>query len=139
MDILIRQLKQPVLGICIGMQLLCSHSEEGNTPCLGMFDVPVQRFCPVRHEDKIPHMGWNTISHLQSPLFEGLSEDAYVYFVHSYYVPVNPYSIAVTDYVHPFSAAIRKNNFYAVQFHPEKSGKTGEHILRNFLNLAAQQ
>ena len=139
MDILIRQLKQPVLGICIGMQLLCSHSEEGNTPCLGMFDVPVQRFCPKRHEDKIPHMGWNTISHLQSPLFEGSSEDAYVYFVHSYYVPVNPYSIAVTDYVHPFSAAIRKNNFYAVQFHPEKSGKTGEHILRNFLNLAAQQ
>ncbi len=136
-DLLIRDLKQPVLGICIGMQLMCAHSEEGNTPCLGIFDVPVKRFLPQKHEDKIPHMGWDTLTNLKTPLFDSLGENEYVYFIHSYYVPVNPYTIAENNYTIPFSAAIRKDNFYATQFHPEKSGRTGENILRNFLEIAS--
>ena len=127
--------KQPVLGICIGMQLMCSHSEEGNADCLGIFDVDVKRFIPKRHEDKVPHMGWNTIAQTNSALFNGFDKDEYVYFVHSYYVPVNEYTAAVTDYIHPFSAALHKDNFYATQFHPEKSGGVGERILKNFLAL----
>lgn len=135
LDKLIKELKQPVLGICLGMQLMCSHSEEGNADCLGIFDVDVKRFVPKRHEDKVPHMGWNTIAQTNSALFNGFDKDEYVYFVHSYYVPVNKHTAAVTDYIHPFSAALHKDNFYATQFHPEKSGGVGERILKNFLAL----
>ena len=136
LDILIKDLEQPVLGICIGMQLLCSHSEEGDTDCLGIFDIPVKRFTPQKHDLKIPHMGWDTLTNLKTPLFNGIEDNDYVYFIHSYYVPLNPYTIATNDYVQPFSAAIHKDNFYATQFHPEKSGVIGEHILKNFLNIA---
>ncbi|MDR1719584.1 MAG: imidazole glycerol phosphate synthase subunit HisH [Dysgonamonadaceae bacterium] len=135
LDRLIVDLKQPVLGICLGMQLLCRASEEGNANCLNIFDVEVKRFIPHKHEDKIPHMGWNNIWKFQSALFTGLTLGDYVYFVHSYYVPLNDYTIAEADYILPFSAAIQKNNFYATQFHPEKSGKVGERILQNFINL----
>ncbi|MDR1681909.1 MAG: imidazole glycerol phosphate synthase subunit HisH [Candidatus Symbiothrix sp.] len=133
LDRLIVDFKQPVLGICIGMQLLCKHSEEGDVDCLGVFDATVRRFQPQKHEDKVPHIGWNTITDLKSPLFHGLSENDFVYFVHSYYVPTNQFAIAETNYIQPFTSALHKDNFYAVQFHPEKSGKTGEQILRNFL------
>ncbi|MBE6288227.1 MAG: imidazole glycerol phosphate synthase subunit HisH [Mediterranea massiliensis] len=133
LDKLIVGLKQPVLGICLGMQLMCRHSEEGNAECLGIFDVDVKRFIPQRHEDKVPHMGWNTITETTSPLFKGFEKEEFVYFVHSFYVPVNAHTAAVTDYIHPFSAALHKDNFYATQFHPEKSGDVGERILRNFL------
>lgn len=135
LDKLIKELKQPVLGICLGMQLMCSHSEEGDADCLGIFDADVKRFIPERHEDKVPHMGWNTIAQTNSALFDGFDKDEYVYFVHSYYVPVNEHTAAVTDYIHPFSAALHKDNFYATQFHPEKSGSVGERILKNFLAL----
>lgn len=135
LDGVIRSLRQPVLGICLGMQLMCSHSEEGNAQGLGIFDVDVRRFQPRQHEDKIPHMGWNTLSDLKGSLFEGLGEEEYVYFVHSYFVPVCEGTAAVTHYIHPFSAALQKDNFYATQFHPEKSGRVGEQILRNFLAL----
>lgn len=135
LDTVIKQLTQPVLGICLGMQLMCTHSEEGDTDCLGIFDTNVKRFVAQRHEDKIPHMGWNTITDLNSNLFEPSLENEYVYFVHSFYVPVNDFSSAITDYVQPFSAALHKDNFYATQFHPEKSGSVGEQILTNFLKL----
>jgi imidazole glycerol phosphate synthase, glutamine amidotransferase subunit len=135
LDTLIRDLKQPVLGICIGQQLMCRHSEEGNTDCLGIFDADVVRFRPTRHEEKVPHMGWNGLKDMDKALFRGCEEGAFVYFVHSYYVPVNPYTAAVCDYIQPFSAALHKDNFYATQFHPEKSGDTGERILQNFLDL----
>lgn len=135
LDLVIKELKQPVLGICLGMQLLCNHSDEGNTDCLGIFDVDVKRFQSENPEEKVPHMGWNTISQLHSPLFKGIKEEEFVYFVHSFYVPVNEFTAATTDYITPFSAALHKDNFYATQFHPEKSGKVGEHILQNFLNL----
>lgn len=135
LDRLIRDLKQPVLGICLGMQLLCRHSEEGDTDCIGIFDTDVKRFVPQRHEDKVPHMGWNTIAVKDGGLFTGFCRDEFVYFVHSYYVPVNECTSAVTDYIHPFSAALHKDNFYATQFHPEKSGGTGMRILANFLGL----
>lgn len=135
LDKLIKDLKQPVLGICLGMQLMCKHSEEGNADCLGIFDSEVKRFVPKRHEDKVPHMGWNTITNTNSALFTGFDKDEFVYFVHSYYVPVNEHTAATTDYIHPFSAALHKDNFYATQFHPEKSGSVGERILKNFLDL----
>lgn len=135
LDHLIKELKQPVLGICLGMQLMCDYSEEGNTDCLGIFHTPVKRFIPTQQEYKVPHMGWNTLTHLDSDLFKGMEDNEFVYFVHSYYVPVNEYTAAQTDYILPFSAALHKDNFYATQFHPEKSGKTGEQILVNFLNL----
>ena len=135
MDRFIRELRQPVLGICLGMQLMCRHSEEGDTDCLGIFDTDVKRFVPNRHEYKVPHMGWNTIRDTRSPLFKGFTDEEFVYFVHSFYVPTNEFTAAVTDYIQPFSAALHKDNFYATQFHPEKSGKTGERILTNFLNL----
>ena len=122
MDTLIKNLKQPVLGICLGMQLMCSYSEEGNADCLGIFDVPVKRFVPRKHEEKVPHMGWNTIDDLRSELFKGFTHEEFVYFVHSFYVPVCDFTIATTNYIHPFSAALHKDNFYATQFHPEKSG-----------------
>ena len=129
LDKLIKDLKQPVLGICLGMQLMCKHSEEGNADCLGIFDAEVKRFVPKRHEDKVPHMGWNTITNTNSALFTGFDKDEFVYFVHSYYVPVNEHTAATTDYIHPFSAALHKDNFYATQFHPEKSGSVGERML----------
>mgnify|MGYP000127555620 CR=1 FL=1 len=134
LDRIIPQLEMPVLGICLGMQLMCSRSEEGEVDCLGIFDVPVKRFVPQKHEDKVPHMGWNTIGHLKSDLFEGFTQDEFVYFVHSFYVPVCEFTAAETDYIHPFSAALHKDNYYATQFHPEKSGAAGERILRNFLD-----
>ncbi len=135
LDSVIRSLKQPVLGICIGQQLLCRHSDEGDVDCIGVFDANVTKFAPTRHEDKVPQMGWNSLHNLKSPLFQGIDEGQYVYFVHSYYVPLGDYTIATTDYVLPYSAAIQKDNFFATQFHPEKSGSIGEQILKNFLNL----
>jgi len=135
LDELIKGLKQPVLGICIGMQLLCRFSEEGNTDCLGIFDVPVLKFQPEKQEDKVPHMGWNTLSSLKSDLYKDIAEEEFVYFVHSYYVPINAYTIAEADYIQGFSASLHKDNFYATQFHPEKSGAIGEKILQNFLSL----
>lgn len=135
LDRLICDLKQPVLGICLGMQLMCKYSEEGATRCLGIFDTEVKRFISQKHEDKVPHMGWNTLTHVQSALFPSILENRFVYFVHSYYVPVNEFTAATTDYIQPFSAALQKNNFYATQFHPEKSGSVGEMILNNFLKL----
>ena len=130
LDLLIRELKQPVLGICLGMQLMCRHSEEGDTTCLGIFDLPVKKFDT---ELKIPHMGWNSLQDVKSPLLDTSLEGQYVYFVHSYYVPVAKETAAVSHYGIPFSAALQKNNFYATQFHPEKSGSVGERILKNFL------
>ena len=135
LDELIKNLRQPVFGICLGMQLMCRHSEEGEVDCLNIFDVDVKRFVPQKHEDKVPHMGWNTIGKTNSKLFEGFTEEEFVYFVHSFYVPVCDFTAAETDYIHPFSAALHKDNFYATQLHPEKSGKAGERILRNFLDL----
>lgn len=135
LDRVISALRQPTLGICLGMQLLCQRSEEGGADCLGIFPVEVKRFVPREHTDKVPHMGWNTLADTRSALFEGLREDSFVYFVHSYYVPVCDFTIATTNYIHPFSAALRKDNFYATQFHPEKSGSVGECILKNFLAL----
>jgi glutamine amidotransferase len=135
LDELITGLKQPVLGICIGMQLLCKRSEEGNVDCLGVFDAPVLKFQPEKQEDKIPHIGWNTLANLKNDLYSGLSDGEFVYFVHSYYVPLNDYTIAETDYIVNFSASLHKDNFYATQFHPEKSGAVGERILRNFLTF----
>ena len=142
LDKVIRDLRQPVLGICIGQQLLCSHSEEGDTECIGVFPMEVKRFVPVNHEDKIPQMGWNQLLHLTkesrpvSPLLQGLSEGDFVYFVHSYYVPLHEeYTIATTNFTLDYSAAIQKDNFFATQFHPEKSGRVGERILKNFIEL----
>lgn len=135
MDRLVRELKQPVLGICLGMQLMCRYSEEGQTEGLGIFDADVKRFIPGRHEDKVPHTGWDTLDGMKGGLFSGMEGHPFVYFVHSYYVPVNPCTVAATDYIVPFSAALRKDNFYATQFHPEKSGTAGETILKNFLSL----
>lgn len=132
LDEVIRNLTQPVLGICIGQQLLCRHSEEGDTDCIGVFDVDVHRFSPIRHEDKVPCMGWNRLYDVKGPLME---ESSYVYFVHSYYVPVCKYTAAVADYILPYSAALHKDNFYTCQFHPEKSGTVGERIIKNFLEL----
>ena len=143
LDEVIRQLRQPVLGICIGQQLLCRHSEEGDTDCIGIFDVDVKRFSPTRHEDKVPCMGWNQLRSAQNEkwevsnekLFRGLGDAPYVYFVHSYYVPLCEHTAAVADYVLPYSAALQKDNFYTCQFHPEKSGRVGEQIIKNFLEL----
>ena len=140
LDELIRDLRQPVLGICIGQQLLCRHSEEGDTDCIGVFDAEVKRFQPQRHENKVPCMGWNELKIENgklkiNPILQGLGEHPYVYFVHSYYVPVCEETIATADYILPYSASMHKDNFYACQFHPEKSGKVGEQILKNFLSL----
>ncbi len=135
LDQLIKDLKQPVLGICLGMQLMCRFSEENNTACLNIFETDVQRFTPEKHEDKVPHMGWNTLTNVKDGLFSAELENQFVYFVHSYYVPLNDYTIATTDYIQPFSASLHKDNFYSTQFHPEKSGTVGETILRNFLTL----
>ncbi len=135
LDKLIPSLKQPVLGICLGMQLMCAHSEEGDTKGLGIFPANVRRFISMENNFKVPHVGWNTIASLEGPLFKGVPEPAYVYYVHSFYAELCAETCAVTDYILPYSAALRKENFYAVQFHPEKSGVAGEFILRNFLAL----
>jgi imidazole glycerol-phosphate synthase subunit HisH len=129
---LVPQLKQPVLGVCLGLQLMCKHSEENNTSCMGIFDVEVKRFPP---KNKVPHMGWNTLSSVKGELFKEISEQTYLYYVHSYYAEVCDYTIATTDYILPYSAALHKDNFYALQAHPEKSGKDGAKILQNFLEL----
>lgn len=134
LDQVIKNLTQPVLGICVGQQLLCRHSEEGDVDCIGIFDVDVKRFQPQKHEDKVPAMGWNEIYDLKTDLYKGLSHP-YSYFVHSYYVPLCEETIATADYILPYSASLHKDNFYTCQFHPEKSGKVGEQILRNFLDL----
>ncbi|KAA9040482.1 imidazole glycerol phosphate synthase subunit HisH [Ginsengibacter hankyongi] len=141
LDKLIISLKQPVLGICLGLQLMCNWSEEGNTKCLGIFNVNVKKFDNSilknkRAHFKIPHMGWNNIYGLKSPLFGGVKENSFVYFVHSYYAEQSPETIATTDYIVPFSAAIHRDNFYGVQFHTEKSADTGIQIISNFLKLA---
>ena len=128
----IKKLKQPVLGICLGMQLMCNKTEEGQTEGLGIFDVTVKRFS---NSVKVPQMGWNTITNLKSSLFDGIPDKEYMYLVHSYYAENNECAIATTDYELPYASALQKNNFYGVQFHPEKSGKSGEIILKNFLKL----
>src|SRR5882762_1417462 len=135
LDTLIRDLQQPVLGICLGMQLMCRYSEENDTGCLGIFEEEVKKFTPLSSGEvyKVPQIGWNTIYHLQSPLFRGLEENAYCYFVHGYYAALGKHTIATTDYVLPYSSGLHKDNFYGVQFHPEKSAQVGEKILRNFL------
>ena len=132
LDTLIPTLKQPVLGICLGMQLMCNKSEEGNTKGLGIFDVDVIKFTP---KVKVPQMGWNQIYNLKSPLFEGINENEYMYLVHSFYAPNCPEAIAITDYEVEYASALQKDNFYGTQFHPEKSGDVGEQILANFLKL----
>ena len=132
----IKSLKVPVLGICIGMQLMCRHSQEGDVDCLGIFDADVCRFEPdLAAGVKVPHMGWNAVTDLKTGLFEGLEDGEFVYFVHSYAASVCEDTIAVSDNGRKFSAAMRKGNFYGAQFHPEKSGDVGERILRNFMNL----
>lgn len=135
LDQVLLSLKQPVLGICIGMQLLCQHSEEGDVDCLGVFDVPVVRFNPEDVSLKVPQMGWNTVASKDEGLFAGIDPESYFYYVHSYHVPVCQYTIATTDYSKQYSAAIHKDNFWAVQFHPEKSGPKGEQLLKNFLEM----
>lgn len=134
LDQVIRSLTQPVLGICLGMQLMTRYSEEGQVNCLGIFDTEVRRFQP-QCGYKIPHMGWNQIYQLKTPVFAGIDEQSYVYFVHSYYVPQCAEAMALCDYPTPFSAALHKDNFYATQFHPEKSGDTGSLILQHFVAL----
>jgi len=132
LDKVIKSLEQPVLGICLGQQLMCRHSEEGNTQCMNIFDAGVFRFPQT---DKVPHMGWNNFFTLKGDLFRGIDIASDVYYVHSYYSEISKDTVAVCDYIVPFSAAMNKNNFYATQFHPEKSASTGELILKNFLGL----
>lgn len=138
LDKLIPELKQPVLGICLGLQLMCSHTEEGDTPCLGIFEEKVKRFIPepgMEFVTKVPHMGWNSISQLKSGIFDPSINNQYVYFVHSYYAAVGEHTAAVCNYINHFSASLHKDNFYATQFHPEKSGMVGARILENFLKV----
>ena len=136
LDEVIRNLSQPLLGICIGQQLLCAHSQEGDTDCIGIFDVPVKRFQPSADGLKIPHMGWNRVQlTTENPLLTEALDNNFVYYVHSFYVPLNCWTIAKTKYIGEFSAAMRKDNFFATQFHPEKSGDVGERILKNFIEL----
>ena len=139
LDEVIRKLEQPVLGICLGMQLMCQYSEENNTECLGIFDEPVKLFIPVKGNDsiapKVPQIGWNTIYNLKSDLFKNVDENSFVYSVHSYYASIGRHTIATTDYIYSYSSSLQKDNFYGVQFHPEKSAAAGEQILKNFINL----
>ncbi len=132
LDKVLRNLQQPVLGICLGMQLMCRHSEENDTTCLGIFDTMVKKFSGTL---KIPQVGWNTVENISEPLFAGITTDPYCYFVHSYYAELCKETAAVTEYGVRFSSALQKNNFYGVQFHPEKSSDAGERILINFLQL----
>lgn len=138
LDKVIVSLKQPVLGICLGLQLMCSHSAENDTECLGIFNEKVKRFIPNKGEEfitKVPHMGWNEITNLKSKIFSPEQENEYVYFVHSYYAEKSEHTIATCNYIVPFSAALHRDNFYATQFHPEKSGTVGAKILENFIKL----
>ncbi|MGN6438448.1 MAG: imidazole glycerol phosphate synthase subunit HisH [Agriterribacter sp.] len=138
LDTVIKNLQQPVLGICLGMQLMCRFSEENNVACLGIFDEDVRYFAKAAGADsklKVPQIGWNNIYHLKTPLFKNLSDHTYTYFVHSYYAALGDHTIATTDYILPYSSALHKDNFYGVQFHPEKSADKGEQILKNFIAL----
>lgn len=135
LDKMIKDLKQPVLGICLGQQLMCAHSEEGNVDCLNIFPIQVKKFETKDHTLKIPQMGWNNLQHLKSDLFKKTKDNSFVYFVHSYYCELSDYNIATCDYILPFSAALKKDNFYAVQFHPEKSADIGQEILHNFVSF----
>ena len=135
MDTLIASLKQPVLGICLGMQLMCRYSEENDSECLGIFDEPVKRFEAGDSGIKIPQIGWNKVSNTSSKLFKDIPEGSFFYFVHSYYAALGPHTIGQADYILPYSAALHRDNFYGVQFHPEKSASAGEQLLINFISL----
>jgi glutamine amidotransferase len=135
LDKLIRELRQPVLGICLGMQLMCSYSEENDTECLGIFGERVKKFVAGANAFKIPQIGWNNIYALRTPLFEGVPENSYCYFVHGYYAALGDHTIATTDYTLPFSSGLHRDNFYGVQFHTEKSAEAGQRILKNFIYL----
>ena len=135
LDQLIVSLKQPVLGICLGMQLMCKHSAENDTNCLGIFEEQVMVFKATENTTKVPQIGWNTITNLKTELFNGVSENNFAYFVHGYYAGLGENTIATTDYIQAYSSALHKNNFYGVQFHPEKSASVGEQIIQNFLSL----
>ena len=139
LDAVIKNLQQPVLGICLGMQLMCAYSEENDTTCLGIFEEQVKLFTPPSGGAgggiKVPQIGWNNIFNLKTKLFTGLPENSYCYFVHGYYAALGEHTIATADYIQPYSAALHRNNFYGAQFHPEKSAKAGEQILKNFLSL----
>lgn len=132
LDGLIRELRQPVLGVCLGLQLMCTYSQENDTPCLDIFPIQVKKF---PSGEKVPQMGWNTLTHCKGNLFKGIRKNEFAYFVHSYYAELSEYTCAQTDYIVPFSAAIQKDNFYAVQFHTEKSSEAGAKILKNFIDL----
>lgn len=136
LDSVIKNLKQPVLGICLGMQLMCRYSEENATECLGIFDEDVRRYPqPPKGGFKVPQIGWNNIYDLKTDLFKGVTDKSYCYFVHSYYASLGKHTIATTNYILPYSSALQKDNFYGVQFHPEKSAEVGEQILNNFLQI----
>jgi len=135
LDQLIVSLKQPVLGICLGMQLMCKHSAENDTNCLGIFEEQVMAFKATENTTKVPQIGWNTITNLKTELFNGVPENSFVYFVHGYYAGLGENTIATTDYIQAYSSGLHKNNFYGVQFHPEKSASVGEQIIQNFLSL----
>ena len=135
LDTLIKNLKQPVLGICLGMQLMCTHSTENNTNCLGIFEEQVKQFETPDPTIKIPQIGWNTIRALKTPLLKGIAENSFAYFVHGYYAAIGKHTIATTNYIQEYSSGLQKDNFYGVQFHPEKSALVGEQIIQNFLSL----
>lgn len=135
LDQLLISLTQPVLGICLGMQLMCSYSEENDTSCLGIFEEKVKKFVPADQSLKVPQIGWNTIFDLKTPLFKNIPDNSYCYFVHGYYAALGTHTIATTDYTQPYSSALHKDNFYGVQFHPEKSAGVGEKIIQNFLDI----